>query len=338
MKSKILTTRILQINKIPDDILICCASFEERCLGVLKRFDREYKTRNSFVFYYIEPEEINPEENIGLRAENKDNLENGLKKVTEQNIIPLPVERSSAIHGLQVFLKKCTEENISLENVQISIDLSGFSKQYILLLLKILDRFNNCLRIIYTKPKKYGAHFGKPLSEGVRRILSIPLFEGNISPWIDKDFLILFLGYEGDRALSIWNEYEPSKTLAFIGKPAFHRFWEVNTLQLNKALLISPTVDFDFISTSNPFLVRDKLEKVLGKLIHKFKEYNYYIAPLGTKLQTVGVYLFIKNKKYPSPQLIYAIPRKYFKERSIGIEKTLWFLLNQERDYDSEKI
>jgi hypothetical protein len=318
---------------MPDDILICCASFEDRCLGVLKRFDREYKARNSFVFYYIEPEEISPEENIGLCAENKENLENGLRKVTEQRTILLPVERSSVIHGLQAFLKRCAEEGISLENMQISIDISGFTKQYILLLLKVLDNSNNHLRIIYTKPQKYGAHFGKPLSEGVRRILTIPFFEGHISPWKDKDFLILFLGYEGDRALSIWNEYEPSRTLAFIGKPVFHRYWEVTTIKLNQSLLISPTVEFDFISSSNPFLVRNKLEKTLEKLSYKFKkDYNYYISPLGTKLQTVGIYLFTKNGKYPSPQLVYAVPRRYFKERAVGIGETSWFLLDQDRD------
>src|SRR5205807_1235678 len=40
----------------PDDVFICCASFEERCLGSLTRFDN-YSFRHGYVFAYGEPSE-----------------------------------------------------------------------------------------------------------------------------------------------------------------------------------------------------------------------------------------------------------------------------------------
>ncbi|MCK4825730.1 hypothetical protein KA005_58825, partial [bacterium] len=55
--------RIEEVEKIgcfyptsPDDIFICCASWEERCLGTLHMFT-DYRFRNGYIFVYDDPNE-----------------------------------------------------------------------------------------------------------------------------------------------------------------------------------------------------------------------------------------------------------------------------------------
>src|SRR5688572_31830241 len=38
--------------------------------------------------------------------------------------------------------------------------------------------------------------------------------------------LLILLGYEGDRAMALFNNLDPSETLLIVPKPAFHQEWE----------------------------------------------------------------------------------------------------------------
>ena len=129
-----------------DDIFICCASFEERCLGTISRF-HNYKCRHAYIIEYEEP---NEQREVNLRE-----MERRLKTVCFS-------ERVRASEGDPLPAVAKLAQDIRLRRTEadgvITIDISTFTKRHLLLLLKSLDGLGvwDSLRLLYTEPKKWG--------------------------------------------------------------------------------------------------------------------------------------------------------------------------------------
>ena len=176
-------------------------------------------------------------------------------------------------------------------------------------------------KIVYSEPQQYLADINTPLSFGIKKVGIIPTFKGRYNPQEELK-LILFLGYEGDRALALLENIEPHKTIFVIPKPAFYPEWEGVTEELNRAILSLAERSSIFYSHSqDPNSTYDLLKKIIDPLDSDNID-NWYIAPLGTKLQAIGVYYFVSE--YPEiASVIYGTPIKHNeKSFSEGIGKT----------------
>ena len=294
---------ILPIGKMKDDVFFVCSSFEERTANVSSMLGTNYRTKRSFIFRYDE------QTLTDLRDTNLETLKQILTKhsdITTQ----VDCDRYNPVEGIYKLQDHCKEHSIQLREANITIDMTTFTKQCLLILLNFIEKQKpKSVRLFYTEPEDYAPRWGKPLTYGLIDITSVPSYGGH--HYQEKEtFLILFVGYEGNRAYTIWEKLTPHKTLVLIGKPSFKDPWEGRVEELNKKLLSKLSPDsIANVATLNPFEVAKTLSSVIKEYSTGF---NIIISPLGPKPQVLGCYL--AARKYPDVQIVYAIPKRYEEE------------------------
>ena len=284
----------------PDDLYICCASFEERCLAGASKMGTKYQTRFSVVFVIEE----------SLYRKQVDNnlyrLKGMLGARSSRGVFVISCQRDSPIEGiaqLKNIWNQCKPRD--LENPFITVDISGFTKIYLMQLLHylIIDLKLGLPRMLHTTQ----TYLPTKLTKGVTQITTIPNFFGSIS--LDKQtVLVLFLGFEPERPLAVWKHVNPAKTIALITNPP--RYGNLNYLKYaeknNSYLLSQPSVEVSGVPSDNPYAVKKVLEAIYGSTKGAF---NMVIGPFGTKPQAVGVFLFCLE--HPKVQVVYSFPTKY---------------------------
>ncbi len=301
------------INVNVEEVFIACASFEDRTTAVADRLSQKYKASTSFICKYDERSKTS------RRDKNFHKLSSKISQHSN-NVLPVICNHHDPLDGISKFRAICQNTKMSFNGKNISVDVTTFTKQYLLVLLKFLESYNpNSIRLFYTEPEDYAVKWEKPLSYGLVDIVSVPTYGGHC--YTEKEsLLILLLGYEGDRAYSIWEKLTPHKTIVLIGKPSFRGDWDGRVEEFNKKLISElPKDAIKYVPTVDPFKVRRCLDELIG--IHSDK-FNIAISPLGPKPQVIGCWLSVK--KNPDIQISYAIPKrheeKYF-SKNIG---TIW--------------
>ena len=295
--------RLRKLNEYgPDDLFICCASFEERCISSASKMGADFKTRFAIIFVMEEP----------LYKKQLDNnlfkLQSELGKRTTEGIFAISCQRENPTEGvtqLKNIWERCKPHNP--EEPFITIDISGFTKIYLLELLHylVIDLNLGIPRILHTTQK----YLPTKLTQGVNQITTIPNFFG--SPSLEKEtVLVLLLGFEPERALALWKQFNPVKTIALISSPPRHgKLDYVKYAQENNSYLLSqPSVEAGNVPADNPYAVRNTLEAIYNNTRASF---NMVIGPFGTKPQVVGVFLFCLE--HPKVQVVYSFPVKYTK-------------------------
>jgi hypothetical protein len=292
-------------NSSPDDLFIACVSFEPRCLNVSTSLKKEYKTCQFLLIKYYGEDPLKHKHEGILKNVLKNHIEGPLREIEPENC------DKYELSGFINFLHAFSNENPSL--TRITIDISTFTKQYLLILLRhIRSNYPNAtIRLLYT-PGYYNTR--QSLSWGIKDITYLPLF-GSIDK-IDslKNILILLLGYEGERAYAIWKYIDPDLTVAVIGSPPSHHGADLPSRSANRIILSHPNTIEEEIPSLDPNCTRDLLNRWYFN--EKYENYMFSIAPLGTKMQTVGLYLFFEeSNNAPRAQIIYASPLLYNKKK-----------------------
>jgi len=295
--------RLARMNEYgPDDLFICCASFEERCLSSALRMGIDYRTNFAIIFVIEEPLYKKQVDTNLYR------LQSELGKRTSKGIFVISCQKENPIDGinqLKNIWKKCQPRNP--EEPFITIDISGFTKIYLLELLHylVIELNLGIPRLLHTTQ----TYLPTKLTRGVEQITTIPNFFGSVS-WEKQTVLVLLLGFEPERSLAVWKHFNPTKTVALITNPPRHsnldylRYAREN----NTYLLSQPSVEILDVPADNPYAVKNVLETIYNDNRESF---NMVIGPFGTKPQTVGVFLFCLE--HPKVQVIYSFPIKYTK-------------------------
>ena len=295
--------RLTRLNEYgPDDLFICCASFEERCLSSALRMGIDYRTNFAIIFVIEEPlykKQVDT---------NRYRLQRELGKRTSKGTFIISCQKENPIDGinqLRNHWKQCQPRNP--EEPFITIDISGFTKIYLLELLQylVIELNLGIPRILHTTQ----TYLPTKLTRGVEQITTIPNFFGGIS-WEKQTVLVLLLGFEPERSLAVWKHFNPVKTIALITNPP--RYGNLDYLRYaqenNVYLLSQPSVEISNVPADNPYAVKNVLEVIYNDTRGSF---NMVIGPFGTKPQTVGVFLFCLE--HPKVQVIYSFPVKYTK-------------------------
>lgn len=297
------------IHDEPDNIFICSGSHEERCLGSIKKIDAAYKANAVFLLKYSHKNDKREEHLKEMRHLLKD--VGAIKEFSIDEESPIPI-LSELIHDMKQYIG-------SVESPKITIDVSTLIKWHLLIILKALDSeglLSKC-RFIYTEPEEYITELFQPLSFGIKKIFSIPLFSGNYD-FSKGCLLAIMLGYEGDRAMGLLENIDPTECLLLIPKPAYHSEWEGRTEEMNKEIInIVGESNIRYIDSRDPLLVAQGLKSIFNE---NYSKYNSLISPMGTKPQTFGLYLYwITNPANTS--LIYSAPLRHndlFYSKGIG--------------------
>ncbi len=303
----------------PDDIFICSTSFEERCLGAYRRFDN-YRYQHGFNFIEQRP---------GTRAKKY------LSEIAHKSHAAGPLElitfsETDPTNAVATFDEKLDQLGLDATTSVITLDISTFNKRHLLMLLKQLDErgYWDSLRVLYTEPQDYVTDLYLPMSTGIKQINPIPGFV-NTQPLNKPVLLLIMLGYEGDRAMALFNNLDPSETLIIVPKPAFHQEWEGRTETMNRDLItLLGEEKIRYADSRDPFEVTDALSQILqsgGE--HSLDQWGCYVSPLGTKPQVLGLYLFWRLHRTRF-SILYAQPLKHNELfNSTGIGRT-WLLLS----------
>lgn len=200
------------------------------------------------------------------------------------------------------------------------INITTLPKNYILRLAKEFDKKTN---IFFYSRSEYREPTKRELNIGIKKIIPIEGFEG-MRELTSEDLLILVLGYEGHRALSFLSIFSPYKVLPLVSIPKEgnknidSRFYN-NVVSCNIDLLRKHTVlknpdgGFYTVSSVNHLSFSKEIEEIINFYFENSPKKNHddiCISPLGTKSQTLGLYLYCKRN--PATQVIYSVPTKRF--------------------------
>ena len=294
---------LIRLNdKGPDDFFICCASFEERCLSSIQKMGINFQAKYGVIFMVEDPLYKPQVERNMFR------LQSELRKKVIEGIFVITSQKESTMEGiaqLDNILKQWQAK--STGKPYITLDISGFTKIYLLELLHHLaiDLDLGIPRMLHTTQR----YLPSKLTQGIEQVTTIPHFYG--SPSVDKEtVLVLLLGFEPERALAVWKQFNPAKTIALITNPP--RYGNADYLKYardnNAYLLSQPSVEVRDIPPDNPCAVKNALEAVYDEVKGS---YNMVIGPFGTKPQVAGVFLFCAEHR--KVQVVYSYPGKYTK-------------------------
>lgn len=192
----------------------------------------------------------------------------------------------------------------------IVFDITSFSRRYILMLLSWVDCKGlwGRLMICYCEPSIYNVSRLVPLSYGLEAFHQVPGFPaaGDMSRPVH---FVIFLGYDGGRAMSAYEDVQPVKTTLLISTPVSNEVWPGRTGECNSALIaIVGNSDKTCVEVEpiNPYMTFLRLEEVIGRCDRR-GEFVGVVCPLGPKPQVVGLYYYIRECIDP-PAVLYSNP------------------------------
>jgi len=293
---------LIRLNEYgPDDIFICCASFENRCLAAANKMGTNFRVRFSVIFVIDEPRHQT------LVDTNLYKLQNLLSRRTAEGVFVIRCLRDDPVDGmnqLKGIWSRCHPKD--KDEPFVNVDISGFTKIYLLGLMHYLVAELNLgfPRILHTTQ----TYAPSRLTQGVEQIATVANFFGSIS--LEKEtILVLFLGFEPERSLAVWKHFNPTRTIALVTTPRENNAEYLKYAEKNNVYLLSqPSVEVRNTPADNPYGVRTVLEAIQDETKGS---YNMVVGPFGTKPQTVGVFLFWLE--HPKAQIVYSFPVEYTK-------------------------
>ena len=196
----------------------------------------------------------------------------------------------------------------------VVVDITTFTRESLIMLIRMLNTFRGSdteITFVYATARQYS--FGSEdeserwLSSGVRDIRPVLGFSGIMRPSRDTHMIVM-VGFEDERALELIRACEP--TYVSLGvcdprQPGTQSHQATNERRLSRLLSVLPSVHkfhflgYDAVATT----------EALASQIKIYRDCNVVIAPMNTKISTVGAALLALCEE--SVQLCYAAPYFY---------------------------
>ncbi len=282
----------------PIDAFICCASFEKRSTSIAEHLDPG-SVGGSWIAYHQD-----------FLVSSQENLDTIKSRFTNQHSL-LELNTTDPLITADCIASNLS--NLCVNSQRILIDITSFTRESLLILVKFLtDNLcpENSVEFIYANASEYS--IGNPsdekwLSKGNREIRSILGYPGTLIP-SKQNHLIVLLGFEDERSLSLIRECEPSRISLGISdrtEQASIPHQDTNEARLRRLKSVIGSVnEFTFAG----YDARDT-KVTIQQLISNATDYNTIIAPMNTKISTLGAAMVaLKNK---SIQICYAQAELY---------------------------
>ena len=283
-------------TKLPQkiDIFICSASYEERCLSAALNLRADQIGVSLICANEDFLEDIS--QNLQTLL---DHFGNRARKVMFRQDNPV-----SALDTVQEALVTALTD--SPQN--IVLDATTFTHEGLLILLRVLATFASpihAVSVVYAPANEYAVGLAprdKWLSKGVREIRSVLGYPGLMSP-SRKIHLVVLVGFEVERARLLIDLSEPDVLSLGHGYDTTDdtsSHLSINADTLNQIGVHYPIFDqfkfssIDYSATKNE----------LHHHIEKYPQYSTIIAPMNTKLSTIGAATYALT--HPNVQLCYA--------------------------------
>jgi len=198
----------------PDDLLVTCCSFEDRCLGLMRVAGADYRAAQSLLLVF---RSAKPHPAIDRQRRNNLRALEGFMLQRSQYAKTATVGRYNPFELELLFEEAEIERRI--RGGTVSIDISCFTRIQLLFALRlILSAVPREIRLLYTTPSYYASLDRKPLAFGFDGMLFLPYVAGGARADLlgAENFLIAGLSHEGARCLVAWHSLEPARTSLFL--------------------------------------------------------------------------------------------------------------------------
>jgi hypothetical protein len=307
-------------NNISDnyDLFICSASYEDRCQSFIK-----YCPAGKLLYAMVcHTAEYSSEVSNNLKC-----IENLLreKNIQYESITLYHKDSIESADHIMMYLDKIIPQQ-KVKNV--IIDVTTFTHEMTLILLWLFkEKYNNIdVTFAYSNAENYNPSvtnsedeedvekkiLDKWLSKGIDDIRSVLGYPGTLLP-AKSTHLVIVVGYEYDRALSIIAEVEPSSLSLLFGKSdSFtttdkHRGAREQFEYVAKDSLSFLPEDKIFtydISCNNPKKAKHNLRDHFENIKDSISDKNIVVFTMNNKISTLGVGLLALERK--DIQLCYA--------------------------------
>ncbi len=327
-----LVDKLKPISDKPDDLFICAAGPEGTCLDSMLNAhfweNKFYSSRLAVILAYgILGKESDPmkvynmdKQDASLNippyeysdyysANNFTQLSHRMNFLFPNRVKKINFSRSNP-HTNYYNLKEVLQEDLSIDNLaNITIDATSILDQDLFSILHLVDKPDTNVRVLYSKPPK-----GKlPWSKGYVFTSVLPGFQGDLNQSGTYNHVAAILcGYDPQKARVLDDMLRSSYTYFIFPKPSFHKGWDSMSKRLHKRFVIVQG-DSKILDASglDPLSVKSVLDNIYNthKINHEDRSLRYYmqVALAGcTKLQTVGAYLFVRDKVKEKDGLSYS--------------------------------
>lgn len=289
-----------RLGAVRVDLFIGSASFEHRCRSVLENMERDHIDHaliavNGTFGPWLDENHRWFRDMLGDRSERLD--------VFSHDPVSTLLNIESALGSV-----------FESEPRSIVVDITTFTRESLIMLMRVFNKLrteNTDITFVYATASKYSVG-SQPdsdpwLSSGIRDIRPVVGFSGLMRPSRDTHMIVM-VGFEDERALELIRACEPTCISLGVCDPSqpgtrFHQ--ATNERRLTRLDSVLPDVrkfrfpGYDVIGT----------RQALSSQIKMFPECNVVIAPMNTKISTVGAALLALEDK--SVQLCYAAPYFY---------------------------
>jgi hypothetical protein len=281
------------------DVFIASASFEVRSLSITKNIFSKIEFGRKIIL---------------AETYNRDYIQIHLDKFKTDYDFEIvdtnSLNQLETVDNILVVINDVLHKN---PNSSFLIDITTFTRQNLLILVRLLRnnlfKTKNSLVCLYAKASDYAVGLPeeeKWLSKGVMSVHSIFGYVGSMLP--SKPYhLIILMGYDVERAVSLIEAYEPSKITIGIGSEESSlskNHYELNKRRYNELLEEFPTAEnFEFSCSSV-----ESVDIILSQ-VKKYPNYNVVITPMNNKISTL--FLASASFKDKNIQIAIATPLVY---------------------------
>lgn len=312
------------------DLIVVASGFEDRAFAFLDNVKISPAVKIVLI-EFSNNLEINKRISKKFRAK-------AIEKVGQENVETVTFKKEKTADFARKFREKILQLSIGSSNTHI--DISGMPTHLIFCVL-------NCVRslqlyadqiIIYTSAKDYFPTHDEYIKiseqqegeiEYLPKSMALEMAENlafePFSGYRNSDTnscLILFAGYEAHRSTGVVEATNPTLILLVYGAPPAEEIsWRTElSKRLHQKFENMMRCSTETISTQNISDTIDLLDEYYNFLID---DYDVTLAPLGSKLQTVGAYLYWE--RYPEIQINFPIPIGYDPTRCpTGVDVTYY--------------
>ena len=293
----------IQLKNLQDktehyDLVLCCSSFEERCLALTENLNLD-NVNKVLVCKYEEPANLSDK-----------NCSRLCQELGEKGaVVSLNKDAPLAIYDTLY-------ETIRNESPKtLLFDISTFTRETILIALILFKQepFQNLdVTLCYVPADRYSMKSDEEievwLSKGVSDVRSVLGYSGSFSS-LKKTLLIVLVGFETDRADILISTFEADKL--YLGYVSPEESLNEALSRINKNnfdRLVNTVGNCETFNFSCKDI--DKTSRVIEDIIRSNKDdYNIIISPMNNKLSTLAVASVAYDN--PEVQVCYASTNLY---------------------------
>ena len=287
------------LSDAPIDMFICSASFEDRCKSITDSLGGLQIERS--IVAYNQNFQTLVQKNLTYLSEKL------IDRTTPDRFFKVALDTSKPIWTADHIARE-VEAAVQAGAHRFVIDATTFTRESLLILVRFLKqslKASDSVQFLYAPAKEYsiGAEYeDKWLSKGIREVRSVLGYPGDFLP-SRRTHLIILVGFEDERAISLIRECEPALISLGLGDNAEAGTGPHQSTNEHRFARLKSSLD-----SASDFVFKgydaEATRKILTKRVSAAPDLNTIIAPMNTKISTLAAAaLALENE---SIQICYA--------------------------------